>query len=235
MNNLASLSIMNRQHIEQQHLLTRYLAGQLSDAERDAFEAHYVEHPQVLQELEVAAKLKLGLALLEQSGELTARPRRYWLAGLAAAAVLLVAIAAASWFASPTPTPPLLTASLRTLGDSGAASLAGTFKIERTRSRGVDATIVLPAAPRPIALRVRPELPAATGYGLRLNVFAVDGTPRELGRLDSLQPDADGFLTIYVAAGQLQPGSYEIVVSNAAAATVNGVESSFRILARPAG
>lgn len=206
--------MMNRQYIEAQHVLTRYLAGQLSEAEREAFETYYVEHPQVLQELELAAKLKLGLALMEDSGELAAAPRRYRLPGLAAAALVLVVIAAAIWFARPGPAP-VLAASLSSLAQFRDARLttAATYTIERTRSRGFDARFELPIESRALRLRVLPEHPSSSTYGLRLNVLPAGAAPREIATVRGLRADADGMVSAYLDSRRLAPGGYEIILS----------------------
>ena len=41
-------------------------------AEREAFEAYYLEHPEIVQEMEAAARFKVGLAQLRDSGQLEA-------------------------------------------------------------------------------------------------------------------------------------------------------------------
>ena len=223
---------MSREYIEEHHVVTRYLAGQLSEAEREAFETYYVEHPQMLRELEVAAKLKLGLALMEDAGELDAAPRASWLPRLAAAAVLITAIAVTAWFMYSRPVP-LLAASLSQLGDSTAAPLpADTHTIERTRSRRFDARFELPPTPRLMALRVLPERPSATTYAVQLNLTAAGVPSREIAELRSLRADTEGLVTIYVDSKRLPPGSYEIVLS--ADSDPAAPASSFLIQVNPA-
>jgi len=224
---VAHPPMMNRQYIDAQHVLTRYLAGQLSDAEREAFETYYVEHPQVLQELEIAAKLKLGLTLLEDSGELDAAPRRHWLPGLAAAALLLAVIAVAVWFAKP---PPMLAASLGSLAEFRQAPplTTRTYTIERTRSRGVDARVRLPPTGA-ICLQVLPEHSART-YGLRVNELSAGAAPREVASLRALRADTQGLVTVYADPRRWRPGRYEIILS----ADSTDAASSFLILVEPA-
>ena len=84
---------MDRKYIDDHHIAARYLADQLSDADREAFETYYVEHPDVLRDLEAAARMKVGLAQLREAGELDAlmiartwRPNRRFLAAAAVAA-----------------------------------------------------------------------------------------------------------------------------------------------------
>jgi hypothetical protein len=227
MSNLTNPWSMNQRYIEEHHVLTRYLADQLSDAERIAFESYYVEHSQVLQELELAAKLKLGLALMADSGELAAPARRPWLPGLAAAALLIAAVSTGFWLIRPAPAP-LLVASVGELGGSQAAPLAADiYTIERTRSRRVDARIVLPPLPRTLTLRILPEHVSAT-YGLRLNMLGSDAVVREIAQLPALRADADGLVSVYLQSQRLAPGTYEIVLSSNA--EPNAPVSSFVVL-----
>ena len=51
---LYSENIMNRQYIEDNHIVDRYLLGQLSAKELCEFETYYFDHPQMLEELTIA-------------------------------------------------------------------------------------------------------------------------------------------------------------------------------------
>ena len=89
--------LMDRKYIDENHIAARYLADQLSDSEREAFESYYVEHPEVMQELEVAARFKVGLMKMREAGELgqlMKRPAPFprTLQFAAAAAVIVAAI-----------------------------------------------------------------------------------------------------------------------------------------------
>ena len=46
---------MNLKHIYDNHVIERYLADQLDDAEREAFEAYYLQHPEVVSDMESVA------------------------------------------------------------------------------------------------------------------------------------------------------------------------------------
>src|SRR4026208_2063020 len=61
---------MDRRYIDDNHVVAGYLADRLTDDEREAFEAYYLEHPDVVQELEAAARFKVGLMKLRDTGEL---------------------------------------------------------------------------------------------------------------------------------------------------------------------
>ena len=61
---------MDRRYIDQQHVVARYLADRVTDNERSEFEAYYLVHPEIVQEMEAAARFKVGLMQLRDSGEL---------------------------------------------------------------------------------------------------------------------------------------------------------------------
>ena len=63
---------MDRQYIDDRHVVARYLADQLSDQEREEFEAFCAGNPEVFGEIEATARFKAGLARLKESGELEA-------------------------------------------------------------------------------------------------------------------------------------------------------------------
>ena len=51
-------------------IASRYLADQLTAEEREEFETHLLRSPEVAEELEATARLKVGLGKLQDSGEL---------------------------------------------------------------------------------------------------------------------------------------------------------------------
>src|SRR6185312_10018094 len=81
-------------------IASRYLAGQLTDAERAAYEAELEKDSKALRELEATARLKVGLERLRETGQLdeVLRPTstgRQLLVGLAA--TVAIAVIAASF------------------------------------------------------------------------------------------------------------------------------------------
>jgi hypothetical protein len=202
-------------------VVERYLADQLSDAERSEFEDYYAEHPDVLRDLDAVAGIKLGVAMLRDSGELAALtamppPAPRWRAGLALAATLLIAILAGTyWFSNDAGPPVILADNLDALGLS--ASVAASYQVQRTRS-DVDAVISLPPGPQAVRLRVRPEFETPpTSYRIELSAIAATGEVRtQVAATGKLGLDADGFVTIYVNSVYLRPGNYELRVINEA-------------------
>ncbi len=49
---------MDRKQIDDEHIVARYLADQLTPAEAEAFEAYYTQHPRMVREIEYALRLK---------------------------------------------------------------------------------------------------------------------------------------------------------------------------------
>lgn len=228
---------MDRKYIDDNHVVARYLADQLSDAEREAFEAYYLAHPQVVQEMEAAARLKVGLAQLKQSGELDSllrhkpwfRQERY----LAFAASVAIVVLGAFLFIHRGPTSqPALAASAAVLVDRLGDPLPtlGTFTILRTRSASYDAEIELPATAQSIALRVLPESEAQPAlYRVSLLSVARDNTTHEVAAIGQLSPDAGGFVPVYLNSARLAAGRYELVIQGDSATSAGNEASSFLI------
>jgi len=218
---------MNREYIDEHHIVARYLAHRLSDAERSAFEAYFLKHPEIVEELEEAAQLKAGLMRLRDTGELASllkpkpwyRQRRFYdLRGrfggtLAAVAILGVctflwlnrhAVPSGPWL-SPTP------ASL--LGPLGKPLPAGgTYTILRTRGESTDLDIELPASPQALVLRVLPETMAQPAV-YRVTLYAVEGTElREVATVAGLTPAEDEFVPVFVDSSQVKKGRYRLAL-----------------------
>ena len=100
---------MDRKQIEDEHIVARYLADQLSPAEVLEFEAYYTQHPTMVREIEYALRLKEGLATLRDRKELDAlmkARRARWAMPLSIAAAIAVAIIGGwTWYGSPQPAP----------------------------------------------------------------------------------------------------------------------------------
>ncbi len=80
-------------------LTERYVRGELGEAEREEFEAHYFECDDCLEELEIRYSLRETLAKTRSAIEARAPARltELWKLWLPAAAVLLVALGLAFW------------------------------------------------------------------------------------------------------------------------------------------
>ncbi len=199
----------------------RYLSGRLSEAECAEFESQMVRDPQLVRELEAIARLKVGLQVLEERGELDALVRGAhwsyrWIAVAAAVGVLAIALLTFRGFVTPEERS-MIAAVPAALTDRQGNILpsAGTFTVLRKRVTTADAVITLPGAGGAIELKVLPESPApAEGY--RVSLWQQTGSgadERRLGAVTHVMPAAGGFLAIFMDTTALTPGEYLLVVS----------------------
>jgi hypothetical protein len=224
---------MNRQYIQDNHIVERYLADQLDDAEREAFEAYYRDHPEVVADMESVARLKVGLAALRDRGELAPllQPRRSPPRLVAvAAAVAVLAIGTLIFFVVPTTRQPALVAEASSVQDRSGrtVTIAGSYDILRMRGASDDAQIELPGAPHAIELRVLPETESAR-YTLTLLRLSDDGNPEQLASLASLAAGSDGFVTAYLNSGELSKGRYQLLLRSDANTDSPLAESRFTL------
>jgi hypothetical protein len=201
-------------------LASRYLAGQLSSAELQQYEQHLLENPDAVRELEATARMKVGLANLRDTGQLDKllrqrTPLRSRWPALAAAAALIV-IAVGVWRGIDMPRDATLVATAGELVDRTGRPLASgsSYALLRTRSSTYDAVIELPPDPRAIELRVRPDTPAPV-YTVALSRIHPDGSTLQIGNVNELQAQSDGFVRLYVDSSRLESGPYLLVITPA--------------------
>jgi hypothetical protein len=214
------MTTLSRKYIDDNDVVARYLADQLTDEEREAFEAYYLEHPEVVQELNAVAQFKSGLVELQRSGTLQSiLGRRPWwqrAPNLAIAASLVVAIVAGSvWFHRQDAASPILATSMAEFSGGRQTPLAigASYDLQRTRSSSYDATIKLPREAAGIELRVKPDAPAQPAiYRAELSVVNEDSSKR-LSEANRIVAADDGFVAIFLNSSVLRPGVYELKVA----------------------
>ena len=206
---------IDRKYIDDHHLVPRYLADQLSDTEREAFEAYYLAHPEALEDMEAVARLKTGLQELQRSGELPAllkSRKRIWRLALAAGVAALV-VAASVILVRPPAKRPLLAAVPTALMDETGRPLPvfTTRYVMRMRSGGFDAQLQMPRVREAIELRILPEQSKAPAeYTVQISRIDEMQPPRRIGDLGELRVGADGYVAVYLDSAQLSPGVYEL-------------------------
>ena len=225
---------MDRQYIDDHHVVARYLANRLTDEEREAFEAYYVEHPDIVQEMEAAARFKVGLMKLRESGELTKlmqrdqRPQWHYIAAAAAIAALALGV---FLVLERTPvTHPILAATADVLhgANGNPPELIGEYAILRTRGSSVDAEIMLPALGAALELRVLPEFTARPErYRVHLFRMSADDSLLSVAELGGLVPEPDNFVSVFVDGARLQPGQYRLAISGDPDTDARDKESAF--------
>ena len=206
-------------------IASRYLADQLTDAERTAYEAALAEDPEILRELEATARMKVGLARLRSTGGLQSllRPsgpfQTQFLVALAATVAAIV-IGIGLWRSSiQTTRPESLAGTLGALRSQVAYAmpLASTQAVFRKRDDAYDALVTLPAARAAIELRDLTDPVSPSGH-LRASLLRIgDSTPdKTVASLAGLRPAADGFVELFVDSSILMPGRYRLFLSSEA-------------------
>ena len=152
----------------------------------------------------------------------------------AAAAVAALAIGGLLVVRAPE-TNPLLAADIGALQRTNGTEpvIASTHAILRTRGSAVDAEIPLPPARQVIELRVLPEFTARPHYRVRLFRMTADDSLRPVAEVGGLTTDDDGFLTVFVDAARLQPGSYRLTVVGDIDTDAVDKENAFILRLRP--
>ena len=194
---------MDRQHIRDTDVIERYLQGVLSAAEEQAFEEAYLADPQLLEELEVAERLRAGFKDLDgaEAPGRAAPPRARWLDFVGSAryglAASLVAVAA------------LVSTTVLYVQDQGAGSAVTQTRLlplVAVRGAGNPNEIAAPAPGEWTVLLLDPGFAAYDSY--RAVLVRRDGA--EVLRLDGLTPTYEGLLALGVPSEALAPGDYEV-------------------------
>ena len=204
---------------------SRYLADQLTPAERAEYEDRFLEDPEMVTELEATARLKVGLQRLREDGKLseliaapaTSSPNRIWMLALAAS-IIAVVIGVGIWFPRPgTTTAPVLASAASVFKDRNGHPLAilATAPLFRTRAERYDAVIELPKTRGAIRLRVLPSMPGgAARYQAALARINEDDSSEPIVSITELRPSAeDGFVDVYADSTLLAPGRYRLALT----------------------
>ena len=232
---------MDRRYIDDKHVVARYLADRLTDEEREAFETYYLEHPDVVQELEAAARFKVGLMKLRDTGELAQllqrekRPQWHYFA--AAAALAALAIGTFLIIDRAPGTHPILAAAVDALrgANGNPPTLTREYAVLRTRGSAIDAEIRLPPAGEALELRVLPEFAARPErYRVRLFRVSADDSLQSVAELGGLVPEDDNFVSIFVDGTRLQPGQYRLTIAGDPDTDARDKESAFILRMQPA-
>jgi anti-sigma factor RsiW len=209
--------VMDAKLISERHVIERYLAGQLSDAEADAFEHALETHPELAQDVERIARMKTGFEVLARRGELAkllAQPvvppnRRFAWMAVAAAAVLALGVVVFRQAEPPGPAT-LLAASLDALSSRSESPIPLRASVALARARGIGADAELASSgktPGAAELELATGGAAGTPYGVEL--LAVDSTgARAVSNLVGAKTDTSGAVHVFVSLQALAPGPY---------------------------
>jgi hypothetical protein len=204
---------MDRDALQRELLVERYVSGRLSEAETESFEAYLVEHPEVVDEVEAAEGIRAGLRELRRIGQLPrllqVGDRQPWLLRYAVAASIVAA------------------ASLGVLGydllaghlsrDNPYASISTAtvaIRLEGSRSvEGSDAFVVeLPSTPATIELRTDVTLVEAASYSVQIDRVTKEGRTPVLD-VEGMRPDDSGDLVLRLHSAALPNGDYLWIIA----------------------
>lgn len=212
---------MDRKQIDDEHIVARYLADQLSPAEAEAFEAYYTQHPKMVREIEYALRLKEGLATLRDRQQLDAllKARRWrWAMPLSIAAALVgVLIGTWTWYGAPGgPSPVAASLTELATGSSAAIPLGGKYLLVRVRSaEPTPLQIPIPAERSALELQVLPGGGAeGAPYRLTLDRLGSEGKSDHVGDISGLKPGADGLVAVWLDSAQLRPGRHSVELTS---------------------
>lgn len=196
-----------------------YIAGRMTDADRQEFENQLIDDPSLARELETSLRLREGLEILRDRHKLppqTARRRRSAMlaigASTAAASVLLMVYLG---LRHARPSSPVMAASLAVMHEHTIAPLLVSERYAFAKIRGAGELPVL-------------DLPANGALELRALTSVTDASQTFLVSLERMQgqrtvrigavahltPDAEGFVAVYVDASNLEPADYWLNVES---------------------
>jgi hypothetical protein len=224
---------MDAKQIAERQVIERYLAGQLSDAEAEAFEAYVASHPEIVREIELITRMKSGLSSLRERGELTVAPAERSRSALrnpallaAAFAVAAIGLAALSrhWLSEPR-TSLMATTLEQVLGSGADYTRSSWLGLARTRGEG-PAVLQRPASDSAVELTLDlRDSPQPAKYSVQL--LRIAGSSLDVvGSLVDVSPHSDGTLSFFVRGSALTPGNYLI---RARSGTADASEFSLRV------
>lgn len=205
-------------------LANRFLTHQLSQAERALVEAELRSNPDFIDDLEAAARFKIGLQKLREAGELdsllvprhTRRPSP--LRGLAFAVAAMALVVVGAVLVRLAAAPVMIAASIEELAPGQAASLplSRTYSVMRRRTLADRVSIQRPATRQALKLRILPQPEIQPPYRISIATVEAQAGAAPLGTAVVESADGDGLVTVFVDSARLAPGSYVLVISQAA-------------------
>jgi hypothetical protein len=230
---------MDRLTIDADHVVARYVAGQLSEAEEVAFDEYTTAHPEIFREIDNTLRLKEGLQGLRERGELPAliRGSRWQSAsriGMAAALVLAV-FTVWMWRHDAGPRNSVLARSPAEFLDAGARplSIVGNYVLARSRGPMPAVEILRPAERAAVEVRILPSSHTEGGrYRIILERSSIDGEVSAVHEMNGLETAPDRYVTIYLDSSKLVPGQYRLSLVHGDPASGATEDDRFVLLVR---
>jgi hypothetical protein len=201
---------MDRQYIRDHQVIERYLSGALTADEEQAFEEAYLGDQELLDQVQVAERLRDGIKSLDSAGgleRLRAPARgRQWFASRQYAAAASVLLAVSLGFSAMLYRENI---DLRETGGSQASERTRLVRLEVVRGGGDAPQIVAPELDVRTVLQLDAGAIAYDTY--RGSVMRLDGDrPETIWTRSDLVTELDGETVLIGVPGRdLQPGDYE--------------------------
>lgn len=188
---------MDREYVEANNVIERYLLGKLDEKERDAFEALFIGDPDLISEIESAEAMLHGFKHLEEADEAVSNPtmsrNRMW---QWVAAVLLVMIPT-SYFLGKN--------SMQTTSQAGVPVIA----LGAVRGEDEDGATVIETRENQTAVVLMLDL----GFGTTgtFDLVLRNEAGEELQRHHQIEVGEEGLLNVIIAGEKIRlPGRYTI-------------------------
>lgn len=207
---------MDRHIIENQHIVARYLAGQLDAAESAAFESYFEKNPDTVRDIERTLRLKEGLAVLQDRGELSsimqARKPPVWrpAIGLAAGIAALV-VGVWLWVGQSSVAPIVGTVAALVDGQGHPLRVASTHMLVKVRGLATSLDIPLPAERSAIELQMIPSSRAAdASFRVVLGQVDAANAVATIAETRAVANASDGYVHAFLDSAKLSRGRYVI-------------------------
>lgn len=184
---------MDRQYIETNDVMARYVKNKLTDDELDAFEEYYFEHPEMLEAVEAERLLRAALKSHDDKTPIvrSRRPHMHY----AVAASLVAGLMIGTLLPTPSDTP-----------ETGIVQLQNGWVI--TDRQGSRANVELADLDRPLALTIE----VGTQIDEPMRAELLDDHDAVLWSADGVTLDGNGDISILMPAEVLSPQSYSLVL-----------------------
>ena len=195
-----------------------YVAGRLSDVERDAFEERLLSEASLVQDLDESLRLREGLEVLREQEVLgtLSKPRRRgfnraW-SYASAAALAVVVVSVAVYFGNGSR--PIVAVSLGALaGSNPPLAVVERYTFAEMRAEASSRDLGLPASGALELRALTPVTDASRKFRVTLSRVRTQKAS-QIGKAEHLVPDAEGFVAIYADASRLEPGDYWLSVES---------------------
>jgi hypothetical protein len=226
---------MDRNYIEAHHVVARYLADQLSDPDREAFESFCRANPQMFREIEAAARFKVGLAKLDETKQLqaivdgapkAARPAAFRVAAVVAGLVVGGAVIYGAVVSLRVPVMGATVAEVSGKFRDALPVVARYDLLTMRTTEPADPKIILPQQSGIIVIRTLIEGDTADSYRVVLRRVVAE---REsvVANAVGLTPDDQQWIATFVRTDSVEPGHYELSVGPESTSSDRG-QTTFR-------